>query len=383
MAKGSKNQSVTYTVERLSTANEEIVILNDQKIKPVSRVKFFVDKLSRELSDLPYLFFLPIFLRKGNVYQPIARQWVLQPLENAEGKAKPKFREAKGDDDFFYAIVITDPGKAPLIREYDKQEYKHLCGAKGVKGKKKSKHESTDNRQSAKKMGNVCPFCPGPLLRKIGRNDHAKKGNVTIGCDNWPNHAIYCTFRFECSEEWFDEFEEGIHPTKTWVEHIPDQWCPECGDDLYYLTQPNGRRIKVCRKYLMNDSPRFSREEFKSGKVLTENPLKPQKLCRDILDLNLLIKPPKRPYGLEWLNDLLKNSALFSMMGTGGLGRGNKVYATLIKQTEKLVEKSSEELNESELQSVMKLNRIIIENSFPSAPKLYLPDGTMCKYTAD
>lgn len=380
----AQGKSIKFSVEKLSNGNEEIIILNDQSIKPTSKIKFFVDKLSKELSDLPYLFFLPIFLRKGNVYKPIARQWVLEPFENAEGKrTKAKFREAKDDDDFFYAIVITDAEKVPLIRQYDEQEFKHLCGAKGVKGKKKSKYDSTNNRQTSKQKGNECPFCKGPLLKKSGRNDRAKEGFYTIGCDYWSNPAIRCTFSYECDKEWLDEFDEGIHPTEKWVEHIPDQWCPKCGDDLYFLTLTEGRRIKVCKKYLSNDSPRFSREEFKSGEAAKKNPLKPKQLCKDILDLNLLIKPPKRKYGLEWLNDLLKDNMLFDTMSAGGLVKENKAYAALIKRTEKSRGKSSDELNESELEAVMTLNRMTIENHFPSAPKLYLPNGKVCKYTSD
>ncbi len=383
MAPGSRNKSIKFTVERLSTGNEEIIILNDQSIKPTSRIKFFADKLPKELSDLPYLFFFPIFVRKGNVYTPIARQWVLQPLEKTGEKIKTKFHKAKDDDDFFWAIVITDPGKAPLIRQYDEQEYKHLSGAKGAKGKKKSKYESTNNRQESKGKGNECPFCGGPIIRKIGRNDRAKEGFYTIGCDYWSNPAIRCTFRFECDKEWLDDFEDGKHPTEKWVERIHDQWCPECGDDLYFLTLPEGRRIKVCRKYLMNDSPRFSREEFQSGKALRENPLKPKQLCKDILDLKLLISPPKRKYGLEWLNDLLVGTVFSDMMGAGGLVKENKAAEALIKRIEKFTEKSPDKLNESGLEAVMTLNRMIIENHFPSAPKLYLPNGKVCKYTSD
>ncbi len=61
----------------------------------------------------------------------------------------------------------------------------------------------------------------------------------------------------------------------------------------------------------------------------------------------------------------------------------NKACAALIKRTERTRQKSSKEIGKFELEIIMKLNRMIIENHFPSAPKRYLPDGKVCRYASD
>lgn len=376
MGKG-RRKPVNFTIEKLNRGNDETIILSDPSISPASRDRFLPDQLPEELSALLYQFFLPIFLKKGTTYKPIARQWV---IEQYAQKGDEKVKEDQ--EEVFYAIVFTDKALSKSIREYDQEEFRLLCGATGKKGKKKSVHLSTNKRRDAKTSKKTCPFCKGPATRKIGHNNPwFESSSYTIGCDYSSNSAIRCKFSHSPSDEQTREYRAGKLTVKQLLQRIPDQWCPDCQDDLYYITPEKGRRVIACRKWLINDSPYFSREEFKLGKAQREKPLSPRRLCMEIFDAKLPHATwPKRPMGLAWLNDILQDPVLYNSMQAAGMLPLSGPLADLAIETAESRSKSADQRNDDEREALMKLNRLILENRFSSAPKLYLPDGNICKY---
>lgn len=205
--------------------------------------------------DLFHAIHLPIALKthEGKKYKLIARYWTLQYLINHHDTISR-----------FPAIIFEDEKLVPEVLELEKLENDYFLRketapdvsrmrtvkSKSKIGRKKqpdSKFRSTARRRTAKSTGRKCPFCPGPLVKSIGKYNEpqgdllSQDGPHRISCGYKKNKRYNCSFFATLTNAEYGDFinKDMSYPTTTWIELAPDKICPDCGGKVYTRTRRN------------------------------------------------------------------------------------------------------------------------------------------------
>jgi hypothetical protein len=369
-------KTVSFTLEKLDLRNEELLIFSDldSQNEIIDSNSFIPDLLPPASSELCYAFHLPIFLKEEKQYRAIARKWALRKIVNS-------------GVDSFYAIILTSDANVRDILSYDQEERLRLTVPSHptlIKTRqplmKPTKHTSTQNRRDSKKSGKTCPFCGGPINRMTGLTGLASGDNCRLGCEYRNITSIMCKFAFEVSEA---QFSSKRFKTSRVFEKIPDRFCPDCGDDMYsYKDIESGITRIMCRKVLFNDMPQWSRDEFDTAQAKSAG-LSQKRLCQEIADAKLAVPLPAIKFGLQWLNKLIEEPGIYDALVAVALDNVPQGKRFLIEETEALRARDHVKLTKVEKHYVGMLNRIAIETAFPSSPKLFMPDGNICKKILD
>jgi len=365
-----------YNVEILDSENKEILIVRGKNQDAKLPDNYLPNKLTEPHSLAHFKITLPVFFKQGNKYRLIANQWSYDYVAS-----HPDIKQ-------FLAIVIKNKKIADTINELDAFLIDSLAKsdlADSTPFPASASPKKTDHREKARATGRLCPFCQGKLTEQT-RSRKRKKEVIkhnSIVCENKNSPWILCKFTIQLTDAEIGPFRDFKLKTKTWIVRLKGKQCKYCKHDLYLRKSQLAGGIKnqeiVCRKCLINDSPHYSADEFKTDHA-KKNDHSAIRLCRAIAGANLNVSLPNGRFGLAWLNKVLSIPNLDFVLKKQGF--------TIPKHAKPLIEKKDKnqtlfpdnpDTDAQEL-NLARLNRMLIENIFLGSPKLYQKDGSICKY---